>query len=186
MIKNTLFIWACDYSETSGEGKLARLFIKKKFPEKKYNLKFSQKKTMYQKYISTIFGIMYCWRKYLSDERVCYLNYLPLWNFLIFIFLPPQTILGPITGGANFSIHPDPVNDCLKRRRKTKAGAFGAVNVRVGASPCDYNARLVLSAEGRTVRRNTYYFRFLHRRGCGCECYHLQKSRELAHTEAHF
>jgi hypothetical protein len=103
LIKNTLFIWACDYSETSGEGKLARLFIKKKFPEKKYNLKFSQKKTMYQKYISTIFGIIYCWRKYLSDERVCYLNYLPLWNFLIFIFLPPQTILGPITGGANFS-----------------------------------------------------------------------------------
>jgi len=54
LIKNTLFIWTCDYSETSGEGKLARLFIKKKFPEKKYNLKFSQKKTMYQKYISTI------------------------------------------------------------------------------------------------------------------------------------
>ena len=41
--------------------------------------------------------------KYLNNERVCYLNYLPLWNFLIFIFLPPKTILGPITGGSNYS-----------------------------------------------------------------------------------
>ena len=29
-----------------------------------------------------------------------YLNYLPLWNFLIFILLPPKTLLGPITGGS--------------------------------------------------------------------------------------
>ena len=48
-------------------------------------------------------GIVFCWKKYFSNEKVCYLNYLPLWNFLIFIFLPPNTILGPITGGANFS-----------------------------------------------------------------------------------
>ena len=27
MIKNNLFIWVCDYSENSGEGKLARLFV---------------------------------------------------------------------------------------------------------------------------------------------------------------
>jgi hypothetical protein len=30
------------------------------------------------------------------------LNYLPLWNFLIFIILPSKTVLGPITGGAEF------------------------------------------------------------------------------------
>ena len=27
-----------------------------------------------------------------------YINFLPLWNFLIFALVPPGTILGPITG----------------------------------------------------------------------------------------
>ena len=62
-----------------------------------------KKKEIKQKYLSTIYGIIYCWKKFLKNERVCYLNYLPLWNFLIFVFLPPKTILGPITGGANYS-----------------------------------------------------------------------------------
>ena len=33
---------------------------------------------------------------------VVYLNYLPFWNFLLFALLPPTTILGPITGGAEY------------------------------------------------------------------------------------
>lgn len=33
---------------------------------------------------------------------MAFINYLPLWNFILFIFLPPGTILGPITGGALF------------------------------------------------------------------------------------
>ena len=103
MSKKTLFIWACDYSENTGEGKLARIFIENLNFKKKYNLKFNQKKTLSFKYISTIFGILFCWQKYLNKKKVCYLNYLPLWNFLIFMLLPPKTILGPITGGANFS-----------------------------------------------------------------------------------
>ena len=103
MSKKTLFIWACDYSENTGEGKLARIFVENLNFKKKYNLKFNQKKTLSFRYISTIFGILFCWQKYLNKKKVCYLNYLPLWNFLIFILLPPKTILGPITGGANFS-----------------------------------------------------------------------------------
>ncbi len=103
MSKKTLFIWACDYSENTGEGKLARIFIKNFNLKKKYYLKFNQKKTSSFKYISTIFGILFCWQNYLNNKKVCYLNYLPLWNFLIFMLLPPKTILGPITGGANFS-----------------------------------------------------------------------------------
>ena len=30
------------------------------------------------------------------------MNYLPLWNPLLFILMPPNTILGPITGGSKF------------------------------------------------------------------------------------
>ena len=103
MNRKKLFIWTCDYSENSGEGKLARLFVQNLNKKKKFIIKFNQKKVLKQKYISTFYGIIYCWRKYLNQEAVCYLNYLPLWNFLIFIFLPPKTILGPITGGAYYS-----------------------------------------------------------------------------------
>ena len=40
---------------------------------------------------------------FLQRKKTCYINYLPLWNFLIFLFLPPNTLLGPITGGAKFN-----------------------------------------------------------------------------------
>lgn len=92
----------CDYSENTGEGKLARLFIKKFNINNNYKIVLNQKKKMFYKYISTFLGILYCWKKYINNQKVCYLNYLPLWNFFLFIFLPPKTILGPITGGANY------------------------------------------------------------------------------------
>ena len=103
MTKKKLFIWTCDYSENTGEGKLARLFIKKIIKKEHYHIVFNQKKKLKNKYLPTLMGIFYCWKKFFTKEKVCYLNYLPLWNFLIFIFLPPKTILGPITGGANYS-----------------------------------------------------------------------------------
>jgi len=103
LTKKKLFIWTCDYSDNTGEGKLARLFIKSLDQKNQFNLVFNQKKIVKQKYLSTIYGIIYCWKKFLKKEKVCYLNYLPLWNFLIFVFLPPNTILGPITGGAKYN-----------------------------------------------------------------------------------
>ena len=103
MTKKILNIWVCDYSENTGEGRLARLFIKNLKLNQNNRLKFNQKKILRSKYFSTIQGIIFCWIKYLNNQKVCYLNYLPLWNFLIFIFLPPKTILGPITGGADYS-----------------------------------------------------------------------------------
>lgn len=103
MTKKILNVWVCDYSDNTGEGRLARLFIQVLKFNQTNLLKFNQKKKLKNKYISSIMGIVFCWKKYFSNEKVCYLNYLPLWNFLIFIFLPPNTILGPITGGANFS-----------------------------------------------------------------------------------
>jgi hypothetical protein len=106
LIKNNLFIWVCDYSENSGEGKLARLFINHLNKKKQFNINLNQKKKFKQKYLPTFFGICYCWKKYFKNEKVCYLNYLPFWNFLIFVFLPPKTIIGPITGGSNFPKSP--------------------------------------------------------------------------------
>ena len=103
MTKKKLFVWTCDYSENTGEGKLARLYLKKLNKKDIFKISFNQKKEVRNKYLSTFLGIIYCWKKFLKKENVCYLNYLPLWNFLIFIFLPPKTILGPITGGANYS-----------------------------------------------------------------------------------
>ena len=107
MNKKKIYFWACDFSENSGEGKLAKLFIKD--ISRKYNcIKIKKnninilKRIVDYKYMSPFYGIIMCWLNYLKNRRVAYINYLPLWNFLIFLFLPPKTIIGPITGGANY------------------------------------------------------------------------------------
>jgi len=97
-------VWASDYAENSGEGNLARLFTKYLIERKNYKIKFSKiNKIKYSKYLSPFIGILYCWKYYLINKNVAYINYLPLWNFIIFMLLPPKTILGPITGGAKYS-----------------------------------------------------------------------------------
>ena len=101
------FFWACDYSSSSGEGRLARMFVN--YKEKQIKCTFSRiscpkNKFLNHKYISPFVGIMYCWLYYLKKKEIYYINYLPFWNFIIFIFLPPKTKLGPITGGANYSV----------------------------------------------------------------------------------
>ena len=55
------------------------------------------------KYISPYIGVISCWKYYLKGNVVGYINFLPLWNFVIFFLLPPKTILGPITGGALYN-----------------------------------------------------------------------------------
>ena len=104
MSDNNLYIWACDSSEYTGEGNLGRLFIKKKL--KKYNSiiinKYPKDTFFEHKYISPFVGVIMCWKYFFKKKNICYLNYLPLWNIFIFLFLPPKTILGPITGGAYF------------------------------------------------------------------------------------
>ena len=87
----------------SGEGNLARKFIKDYFLKNDVEIKnLSDNNVLNHKYLSTIVGILYCWLYYLKGHKVGFINYLPLWNFIIFIFLPPRTILGPITGGAKY------------------------------------------------------------------------------------
>lgn len=108
---NKYSCWACDFSNKTGEGNLARLFVEKNYAQNNYqiftprnigSLNFSCTKILNYKYISPFVGILFCWYLYAKGKKVVYLNYLPLWNCLIFIFLPPKTALGPITGGAYF------------------------------------------------------------------------------------
>ena len=106
-----IYFWACDFSKNSGEGILANLFIKKYSENQKsisflnINTNFKDKKkkfdTTYNKYIFPFLGVINLWIKFFQKKKICYINYLPLWNFLIFLLLPPGTILGPITGSIN-------------------------------------------------------------------------------------
>lgn len=119
------FIWVTDYYSNTGEGKLAINYLKKiseikqndyfiKSPDhesnnlnfflskvKKFNFKKSNFSKFYR-YFIFIKGIFYLWLYYLRGKKVIYVNYLPLWNFLIFMLSPPKTIFGPITGTPNF------------------------------------------------------------------------------------
>lgn len=106
-IKSNKYFWACDFDNKSGEGRLARMFINHKKKMTQYNffkIHAPKKFFLEYKYISPFIGIIYCWIYYLKRKEVYYINYLPLWNFIIFALLPPHTKFGPITGGANYSI----------------------------------------------------------------------------------
>ena len=113
MLKNRekYYCWCCDYQSTTGEGKLAINFINNLNISNKYYIytlkRIIKNKTLLRvlnyKYISPFVGILLCWSFYLKKRKNIYVNYLPLWNFLLFIFLPPKTILGPITGGSNYA-----------------------------------------------------------------------------------
>ncbi len=104
MTKKKIVFWACDYSNKTGEGNLARKFIQDKFINIKVEIKFLKSDNPFNyKYIVPFLGIINCWKYFFKGYSCGYLNYLPLWNFIIFLLLPPKTILGPITGGAYFN-----------------------------------------------------------------------------------
>ena len=116
-----VFIWAADFEDFTGEGLLARLFVKNYFNLSKKKIKIYSNNNRYylhkkkleilekklyentfiQKYIYPFYGIFLIWYFYLQGKKVCYVNYLPLWAFWIFLLLPKKTILGPITGGVH-------------------------------------------------------------------------------------
>jgi hypothetical protein len=102
------YFWICDFATNTGEGNLAHLYLnslksKKKIILSKYFFKKKiLKKIFDHKYISPFFGILVCWYFFLKKKDITYVNYLPLWNFLIFLLLPTSVKIGPITGGAYF------------------------------------------------------------------------------------
>ncbi len=116
------FVWCSDFENYRGEGILARLFLEKisfnsnkkffvKTPGNTYlfhnnSITLIKKKNLnlnfFNKYIILFYGILLIWVNFYKKKNIIYLNYLPLWNFFIFLLLPRKTILGPITGGSFF------------------------------------------------------------------------------------
>ena len=110
-MKKEIYYWACDDSENTGEGILANLFLKninnyyKNYKliniRKKKNIFFNYGKNysnFFYKYITPFIGLVYIWKYSINKKKTVYINYLPLWNFLLITLLPQKTILGPITG----------------------------------------------------------------------------------------
>ena len=114
MSKKKIYIWCCDKNKNTGEGILANKFIEDiKFYNKNIKLivKSPNKKksnSIIKRYIHPFEGVIYLWNVFIfkKNKKICYLNYLPLWNFFLIILLPPKTILGPITGGSLYSKKP--------------------------------------------------------------------------------
>ena len=103
--KDKFICWVCDFSRNTGEGLLGREFIKyfnKRYKCKANVISIKGNFLFKHKYISPLVGVVILWYFFLKNKKVIYVNYLPLWNILIFLLLPPKTILGPITGGASF------------------------------------------------------------------------------------
>jgi hypothetical protein len=116
VIKYNVFVWSSDYETFTGEGLLARCFVENYFQNgesikiRSNNSEYLLKKSYFflrenkyfsnflTKYIYPFYGILLIWYYHFRGKQTCYVNYLPLWNFFIFILLPKKTILGPITG----------------------------------------------------------------------------------------
>lgn len=118
--EKNIFCWITELNSNQGEGILGSMFINsliqnfpnieiKTFRKKIFiknqddlsnNLKIDENlnKSFFDKYLVPILGILYCWGAFLKKKRVIYVNYVPLWNFLIFALVPPKTYFGPITG----------------------------------------------------------------------------------------
>ena len=89
---NEIYFWANDTKKNSGEGILALNFLnllKTKFRDHKLiNLnKFKKKNNFFYNYFTPFFGVILIWKYYFQGKKICYINYLPIWNFLI-LFLP--------------------------------------------------------------------------------------------------
>lgn len=101
------YCWASDFKNTTGEGNLARLYTSKILKKKTFTIITPDNLSkrfffLNYKYISPFVGISVCWFLFINNRKAIYINYLPLWNFFIFLLLPPKTLLGPITGGAYY------------------------------------------------------------------------------------
>lgn len=116
-----IYAWCCDYEDYRGEGRLARCFIEHVVNKKKNNFyiktpyyfaqinnknihinKIKTKKKInlrfFDKYVAPFVGIFWLWKNFFLQRKIAYINFNPLWNVFIFIFSPPGTIFGPITG----------------------------------------------------------------------------------------
>ncbi len=90
--------WSCEYHQNTGEGKLARKFLNTYYSGKNVRVISPKFNFFLSEYLYQVFGIFVLWYYYFIGKKLIYINYVPLWNFLIFLLSPPNTIFGPITG----------------------------------------------------------------------------------------
>ena len=122
MLKKEIIIWCCDLNKNSGEGILANKFIndlRLNNSHHKLIIKYPKNKSgniLIERFIYPLKGLIYLWKIYIfyKNKHICYVNYLPFWNFILFLLLPPKTILGPITGGSLFNTKP--LNNFILRK----------------------------------------------------------------------
>ena len=101
--RNYFYYWANNSNNESGEGLLCKNFInllKKRYPEYMFvNLNnFRFRESFFYNYCIPFIGVFKLWYFNLRGFKISYINYLPIWNFFLFLFLPQNTVLGPITG----------------------------------------------------------------------------------------
>jgi hypothetical protein len=106
--KDKIFYWANSELKNDGEGILANNFLfllKNNFKNSSLisinKIKLKNKQSIFAKYILPFYGVILLWGHYLKNEKISYINYLPAWNFLLILLLPPRTIIGPVTGSIN-------------------------------------------------------------------------------------
>jgi len=106
--KVKIFYWANSELKNDGEGILANNFLfllKNNFKNSSLisinKIKLKNKQSIFAKYILPFYGVILLWGYYLKNKKISYINYLPVWNFLLILLLPPRTIIGPVTGSIN-------------------------------------------------------------------------------------
>ena len=106
--KSKIYYWANSELNNDGEGILANNFLsllKNKYKNASLisinKTKLNNNQNIFSKYILPFYGAILLWKYYFKNEKISYVNYLPAWNFLLIILLPPRTIIGPVTGSIN-------------------------------------------------------------------------------------
>lgn len=171
--KNKILIYCCDYAVYRGEGILANNFklalekifkdsiIKIYSPENNFfNLFRQNQKTInhsfFYKYFSPIFGIFKIWQWHFKGYRTAYVNFLPLWNLFLFIFLPKKTILGPITGGLyqgnNYNI-----TTILRKIIVYTLYSISVVFIKIRNLKCIFSTKLLLSFLPKEIKNKAIF-----------------------------
>ena len=103
-----IYYWASNDLNSNGEGILARNFLSlikgslKNHKLKPLNtFKYIDQNTFFYKYILPYWAILILWKYYILGKKISYINFLPAWNFILILLLPPKTIIGPVTGSIN-------------------------------------------------------------------------------------
>ena len=106
--KKIIYYWANSEVTNDGEGILANKFLffiknnsKNSLLIPLNKIKIINSQSLFAKYILPFYGVILLWKYYLKNEKVSFINYLPAWNFLLILLLPPKTIIGPVTGSIN-------------------------------------------------------------------------------------